>query len=251
MAASNEPLHEHEVGSFGELAQRPNPDDLVILSVPPVEERLAVLRQQFGRELTSEEVEIHRRQSPSIVVNRMVAEKMAEERSARPPAAPAKAASRVPTLCGAYNAMPTEQAARAEAARDVFGQHLFSLRNRLVERLRRVIESEEIRMRLGALHRKEYDAVAALAPAERDAAISLAGKTIDLYMQDVLALFTGKGMSNDLRFGDGHATSYRLVLEVKEIESDQIVEEFDINRQCKKVFYEYYGRWLNRFGSHR
>lgn len=251
MAASDEPLREHEVGSFGELAQRPNPDDLVILPVPPVEERLAVLRQQFGRELTSEEVEIHRRQSPSIVVNRMVAEKMAEERSARPPSAPAKAASWTPTVTSAYGDMPMEQAARMEAAVDVFGQHLFYLRNHLVERLRRVIESEEIRKRFGTLHRKEYDAVAALAPSERDAALSMARKAIDLYMQDVLALFTGKGMSNDLRFGDGHATSYRLVLEVKEIESDQIVEEFAINRQCNKVFYEYYGRWLNRFGSHR
>lgn len=249
MPAANEPLRENEVGSFGELAQRPNPDDLVILPVPPVEERLAILRQQIGRELTTEEIEIHRRQSPSIVINRIAAQKMAEERAARPPSPPAKVASQAPAIMGAYNDMPAERAARIEIARDVFGQHLFFLRNHLVERLHRITQSEEIRKRFGTLHRKEYDAVAALSPVERDAAISLARKTIDLYMQEVLSLFTHKGI--DLRFGNAHAANYRLVLEVKEIESNEVVEEFTINRDCEKAFYEYYGRWLNRFGSHR
>ena len=68
-------------------------------------------------------------------------------------------------------------------------------------------------------------------------------------MQYFLALFTGKGDSE--RFGDDHAVNYRLVLEVKEVATDEVVEQVDINRKCKKVFYDYYGRWLNRFGNHR
>lgn len=136
-----------------------------------------------------------------------------------------------------------------EAAIDVFGQHLFSLRNQLVDRLRRTIESDELRKGIGKLHRKEYDAVAALAPAEREAALVLARKTIDIYMQYILMLLTGTGDAD--RFGDDHTVNYRLVLEVKEVATDEIVERFDINRECKKVFYDYYGRWLNRFGNHR
>jgi hypothetical protein len=136
-----------------------------------------------------------------------------------------------------------------DAAVDVLGQHLFSLRNQLVERLRRVIESDEVRKRIGSLHRKEYDAVSALAPAEREAAFALARKTIDLYMQDILVLLTGTG--DTLRFGEDYAVNYRLVLEVKEVAADNVIEEFDINRKCKKVFHDYFGRWLNRFGNHR
>src|SRR5262249_38600315 len=107
----------------------------------------------------------------------------------------------------------------------------------------------EVRKRISSLHRKEYDAIAALAPAEREAALALARKAIDLYMQDILMLFTGTGDS--LRFGDDHAVNYRLVLQVKHVETGEVVQEFNINRECKRVFYEYYGRWLNRFGNHR
>lgn len=249
MAEADEPLRENEVGAFGELAKRPNPEDLVILSIPPIEDILPSLQKQLGRDLTPQEIEIQRRKAPSIVVSRIVAEKMQAERAGRRAAIPTETGLRSPTVTNAYKDMPTDQAARMEAAVEAFGQHLFSLRNQLVERLRRVIETEEVRKRLGSLHRKEYDAVAALALPGRDAALSLARKTIDLYMQDILTLFTGTGDS--LRFGYEHAINYRLILQVKEVQSDEVVEEFDINRECKKVFYEYYGRWLNRFGNHR
>jgi hypothetical protein len=249
MAAPTDPLRENEVGTFGELSLRPNPDNLVILPVPPVEDFLPSLRQQIGRDLTQQEIEVQRHKSPSIVVNKSVAERMLAERAARPPVAITEPVVRPPTLTSTYKDMPTESAARMETAIDVFGQHLFSLRNQLVERLRRTIESDELRKGIGKLHRKEYDAVAALAPEEREAALALARKTIDFYMQYVLMLLTGTGDSD--RFGDDHAVNYRLVLEVKEVATDEVVEQFDINRKSKKVFYDYYGRWLNRFGSHR
>jgi hypothetical protein len=249
MPSANEPLRESDVGIFWELAQRPNPDDLVILPVPAVEHLLASLRQQLGRDLTPEEVEVQRRKAPSIVVSKAVAEKMLAERVGGPAVESAESARRAPTLTSGYNDMPTEPAARTEAAVNVFGQHLFSARNQLVARLRRVIESDELRERLGTLHRKEFDAASALPQAEREAALALARKAIDLYMQEVLILFTGTGDS--LRFGDDHAVNYRLVLEVKEIASIELVEEFDVNRECKKPFYNYYVRWLNRFGNHQ
>ncbi len=145
--------------------------------------------------------------------------------------------------------MPSEVTDRKEAAVELYGQHLFSLRNQLMEHIRRVIESVEGRKQLGSLHRKEYDAVAALPPAEREAALALTRKAIDLYMQHLLVLFTGTGDS--CSFGPEHAINYRLTLEVKEVKSDRVVEEFAVNRDCKKVFYDYYGRWLNRYGNHQ
>lgn len=249
MPSANDPLRENDVGTFGELSQRPNPNNLVILNVPPIEDLLQTLRQQLGRDLTPQELEVQRHKSPCIVVNKAVAERMAKERTARPPVAQTTSANNPPMLSGSYKDMPTESAARTEAAVDAFGQHLFTMRNHLVERLGRLIESEETRKQYGSLHRKEFDAVAKLAPAERDTALALARKTIDLYMQNILVLFTSTGDS--LRYGDDHAVNYRLVLQIKQVESNEVVEEFDINRQCKKAFYDYYGRWLNRFGSQK
>lgn len=206
-------------------------------------------REQLGRDLTPQEIETQRRKAPSIAVNKTVAEKMLAARSARPPAVQTPPAMRPPTLLVPYKDMPTDQDKRTETAVDVLGQHLFSLRNQRVERLRRAVESEEIRKPMGSLHRRELDAVAALPITEREAALALSQKAIDLYLQDILALFTDIGDS--MRFGDDHAVNYRLVLQVKEVASDEVVEEFEVNRECKKVFFEYYGRWLNRFSNHR
>ncbi len=58
MAKNNEPLRENETGAFGELAKRPNPDNLVILPVPAVEDMLPFLQQRLGRELTAEDIEL-------------------------------------------------------------------------------------------------------------------------------------------------------------------------------------------------
>ncbi len=145
--------------------------------------------------------------------------------------------------------MPAEAAPRKEAAVELFGQHLFSLRNKLVELLRDRVESAESRKLLGSLKRKEFDAVAAFSPEQREATLAFARKAIDSYLQYILALLTGTG--DDQTFGPEHAINYRLVLQVKEIKSDEVVEEFEINRECEKVFFEYYGRWLNRYDDHR
>ncbi len=249
MADPNDPLRENEVGAYGELAERPNPENLVILSIPPIEDMLPLLKKQLRRELTPDEIEVQRRKASSIVVNRIAAEKIHAERTGRSVTIQTDALRSPPSVTSVYQAMPTDEGERKEAAVELFGQHLFFLRNQLVESLRRVIESSDFRKRLGSLHRKEYDAVAALPAADREAAFDLARKSIDLYLQEVLTLFTGIGDS--MRFGSAHAINYRLVLQVKEVSSDEVVEEFDVNRECEKVFYEYYGRWLNRYGNHR
>jgi hypothetical protein len=150
---------------------------------------------------------------------------------------------------GSYESMPSEPSERREVAVEVFGQHLFSLRNQRLEALRRAVDESEVRGRMGSLHRREYETVAELAPEAREAALGLARKAVDLYMQDFLGLLTDIGCSLD--FGPEHAVNYKLVLQVKAIESESVVEEFVVNRDCRKVFYEYYGRWLNRYGGHK
>ncbi len=62
------PLRAGDVGSYGELIRRPNPDALDIVTVPTFENMLPFLEQQAGRALTSEEVENARLRAPSIVL---------------------------------------------------------------------------------------------------------------------------------------------------------------------------------------
>ncbi len=52
---------------------------------------------------------------------------------------------RPPSSKSSYQALPEEAQARNEAAVDLFGQHLLSLRNQLFDRVRQNVESDEIR----------------------------------------------------------------------------------------------------------
>jgi hypothetical protein len=68
MPGSNDPIRLHEVGPYAELCARPNPDGLVVLTVPPFQTMLPFLAQKLGRPLTPEEAEAKRQTAPSIVV---------------------------------------------------------------------------------------------------------------------------------------------------------------------------------------
>jgi len=87
-----------------------------------------------------------------------------------------------------YEALPEEKQARNEAAVDLFGQHLMSLRNQLFDRVRQSVESDEACRLLPRLKRQEYEAVATLGPEFREAALELASKSADLNIQSLLVL---------------------------------------------------------------
>ena len=57
MPSPTEPLKLNEVGAYGDLMARPNPDGLVVVTVPPFETMLPFIARQRGRELTPDEVE--------------------------------------------------------------------------------------------------------------------------------------------------------------------------------------------------
>jgi hypothetical protein len=193
MAELSEPHRDGETGAVGELAGRPNPDGLVIWPMPPIETLIATRQQELGRELTAEEIETQRPTAPAVVVTKDVADRMMAERARRPMKVQTTSPVRRPSVKSSYDAMPTEAADRNEAAVESFGQHVFSCRNVLIERLGRLVESAEARGGMGTLQRREFDTVAALEPAQREAALALARKAIDLYLRQILTLFTGTG----------------------------------------------------------
>jgi hypothetical protein len=83
MVSPTEPLKLNEVGAYGDLTARPNPDGLVVVTVPPFETMLPFLARQRGRELTPDEVEAERKRAPSIVLTKEAAQQMAAARAKR------------------------------------------------------------------------------------------------------------------------------------------------------------------------
>lgn len=81
MPSPTDPLELQEVGAYGDLIARPNPDGLVVLPVPAFESMLPFIAQQRGRDLTPDEIEVERRRAPSIVVPKEIAEQMMAARA--------------------------------------------------------------------------------------------------------------------------------------------------------------------------
>ncbi len=81
MPMPTEPLKLYEVGAYGDLMARPNPEGLVVVAVPPFETMVPFLAQQRGRELTLEELETERKRAPSIVLTKEAAQQMAAARA--------------------------------------------------------------------------------------------------------------------------------------------------------------------------
>ena len=109
--------------------------------------------------------------------------------------------------------------------------------------------SQESRNEMGRLHRVEYDATATLSDEDREIALQLARKSVDLFIQRLLALFQCNGQSSDLKAGDQHAIAYELLLTFIGTDDLEPIETHAVNKYGEKVFSEYFGRWLNRYGK--
>ncbi len=150
-------------------------------------------------------------------------------------------------VTSSYDDLPPSNPERREGLLELFGQHLFWDRNERLAAARRLLTDEERRKRLGSIQRWPYDAVASLGQEAIEASLALTKATVDQYMQLVLALFTHKGP--DLRFGPRHSLRYRLILEIIDPETLEVVEEEVINSNVQKSLPDYFGRWLNRYGQ--
>jgi hypothetical protein len=82
--AKSDPLKLYEVGLYGELLAKPNPDGLVVLPVPPFEHVLPIIERDSGRTLTAAEIEEARGRAPSIALTKEEAEGMAAAREDYP-----------------------------------------------------------------------------------------------------------------------------------------------------------------------
>lgn len=146
--------------------------------------------------------------------------------------------------------LPSEPKERHEAFIELFGRQLFSLRNEVLQNIRAVVKaSQEARDGMGKVNSQEYTAVARLPEDMQEAALGLSRKAVDSLLQHILMLFAHNGLSIDIALGSEHAIAYEILLKAIRKDNRQAVEEHIVNKDGKKVFIEYFGRWLNRHGD--
>jgi len=80
---------------------------------------------------------------------------------------------------------------------------------------------------------------------QREAAMLLVDETLNGFTERLAWCLGDKG--TDARLGKQHAYRFRVVMEIVDVETHEIVEEATINCGGKKFFGDYWGRWLNRF----
>jgi hypothetical protein len=151
-----------------------------------------------------------------------------------------------PDIDADFASLPSDAKERHEALADFFGQHLFWCRAHALDIARRAVASSELREKLGRIPAESFARVSMLPESARSAALDLAQASVDQFMRLLLALLTGSG--TDQRLGHDHAIRYKLLMEVIALhDPDHIVHEELINRDGRKAFFDYFGRWLNHF----
>ena len=138
----------------------------------------------------------------------------------------------------------TEPKERHEELVDLFGQFVFWMTNWTNESARRLVESPAAREQLSTILREPYEQAARLSAEDRERALQLAESSVDAFIILLLRLLAHRGL--DFPLGDRHAIRYRLEMEIIDQETDEIFHEEVVNRDGKKHFADYWGRWLNR-----
>jgi hypothetical protein len=153
----------------------------------------------------------------------------------------------IQTLSIDYDGLPEDVAGRREALLEAFAEQLFRARNGRVASVGRLLSESAARDALGTIHAKPYNELARFGPEVALPGAGVAKAALDNYIHYLLAIFTNVG--SDVRIGPRHALRYRLVAEVIDVETHEVVEETVINRDTEKALMSYFGRWLNRYGA--
>ena len=95
---------------------------------------------------------------------------------------------------------------------DIFGRWLFWHRNKSIGKIREAAVSESARNKLGAIKRKRYEGVAAMAPEDRNAALLLAEESLDVALEHLTSSLGDEG--TDCLFDDRYAYCFKISIEV-------------------------------------
>ncbi len=152
---------------------------------------------------------------------------------------------RLPPGAG-YNlaTIPTDPKERHEELVELFGQYVMWLRNWTLSSTRSLVDSADLREKMGTILRRPYEEAAKLSEEDRKRAIELADSTVDGFIELLLRVLAHVG--GDFSLGPKHSVRYKLVMEILDKDAWEVVLEEIINRNGQRHFGDYWGRWLNR-----
>jgi len=143
--------------------------------------------------------------------------------------------------------LPTDPRERHEVLVDLFGQFVMWMRSWTAESTRNLVSSQETREQLGVIHRRPYEKVAEMRAEDQERALILAEKAMDGFIELLLSVLSHRGC--DFPLGEQHAVRYKIEMEIVEQGSEEVVHSETVNRDGRKHFADYWGRWLNQYGD--
>lgn len=152
--------------------------------------------------------------------------------------------TRPPIMNIGLRSIPPDEKARHDALVDIFGRYLMWMREFVLKDKRALVEAPKIREHLGTLFREVFDRMAGLPSSDREVAYGFARECIDGFARELLRLLANSGF--DLRLDDTNVVRFRLVMEICDGNSGNVILEEIINRGGRH-FPDYWGRWLNRY----
>jgi hypothetical protein len=150
-----------------------------------------------------------------------------------------------PVIESSPEQLPSDPEMLHEYLVDIFGRYLFWAMRDALRKTKTLVENPDERRKVGHLMQKAYsDASSNLNPEQQRIALDLANKTMESFAKNILAILTSQGIT--LRMAENHAIQFSLSLEIRDTEDLKLLLSEEINRNGKKAFMSYWGRWLNQ-----
>jgi hypothetical protein len=151
-----------------------------------------------------------------------------------------------PELGARFEDLPQDTAERLDSFVEFFGHHLVWTRDLVLSRVRECFSSTERTQQLSEDSRKIYEEIGRANPETQRLALGLAKETADFLLYWLLALLANIGI--DFKLDEKHVIWYKLILQICNIETDQVVEEQLMNRDLRDYLPDYLQRWLGKYG---
>jgi hypothetical protein len=149
-----------------------------------------------------------------------------------------------PMIETSFVALPRAPEDLHEFLVDIFGRYVSWAVEEALRHSSTLVRSAEARDKLGRIFQEPYsDAASKLTPDQQTVALNLAKVTAESFAKLLLAVLESQGTAQ--RLGEDHAIRFRLVMEVCNVQNMEVLLDHVINRDGKRAFSDYWGRWAS------
>lgn len=149
-----------------------------------------------------------------------------------------------PNVRPRYDELPVDPEERREALLDILGQHICWTRDLALARLRSRVGSHSAQEEPDVGSRAIFERIANQPEETQQLIFESATLAIHVFVKFLLGMLANIG--TDLKQDDTHVIWYRLVAEIYDIPSGEIIEEMTLNRNQLDFLPDYLPKWLER-----